>query len=347
MGCQHQRGYDLPSGTWHLDQQTPLAGRVIGELAISPEEILIQLVSEQWATGPVPVHADLMDNDTPALWMAFEMETALGTSEAVLSLAPDLTRAMIPLGSRDGELELTLALQPGALSSEARRQGEKLAAGLDRWAYAWTDGRFRLEDDDGELVGSIQFLPLDHSLIELYDASMMSPGRVPAQRRDEGPDIILTFDIEPSFKGEMGQLRVNVPTSRAVFPTAHHPNTMDRWLSLVPGLPDEQERNSRLEEASQTAITRERAWLARVGRNLATAATAARAGSSPPACPAPDTMGGDWRQVLADYEVDIEEARQRCIVSLVPSIVQHTRRISARIDSTGILSLEVLGDRTP
>lgn len=343
----------LPEGTWTLEGASAPTGAVQGRLDVTGRGITVRLHDGTWGTGTEPVPGTVEEAGAAGTWLHFPLQTALGDATAALLLEPGFAGAVLPLGARPGELELTLTLQEGAPDAETLGEAaERAAEGIAEQRAAWRRGAFRIVSPGDRLVGLLRFPQEGPVQVELLSPSMITDGPVPALRRDEGPDIVLTFPVEPSHRGEPGELRVNVPTGRVVLPAADTPTPLDRWMKLEPGLPSPEERNARRKSAWEVTVDQEKALVERVGRNAATEATHLLRQDPDRGCPDPSALGAPLQEVLSDYDVEIHEADPggdtpgasgRCVIHLRPREVQHTRRIEARIDPGGILELEVLG----
>ncbi len=328
----------LPLGSWVLEGHGAL-----GELRVEEKGALIGLWGDSWGTPAEAVPARIIPDEQGAIWLHFSFVTGTGEGEAVLQADPELQRAFLPLGARKGELELVLAMQAGTMEAQRRTRAQaQLAAGLAQRQQAWRDGRFRLLDEDGTLLGGLQLLPEKRANVEFFSAGLLTEGPVAAGRRSDGPDLLLQFAVQPSFDDEPGLLRLNLPTMRAVLPMASRPHPDDRWLGVSPGWFTEEERAERLTAARREALLQERSVLSRLAPALSAAALQARTAAEDGACPGIEELGETWTTLLADYRVRLEATAGDCVVLLEPKTIQHGRRIALRATAAGILEQEVL-----
>jgi hypothetical protein len=306
---------------------------IAGGLHQRGEDLRIQLQGASWSTGPEPVPAQRAEDDGDT-WLYFPVRTAAGAAEAAMELALEEGRATLPLGFRPGEHHFVLSLREG--KPEA---GSPVTA-LSALEQAWAGGGFGLWDGE-TLAGSLTLLPDDRARIQLLTAEAITDGAVPALRRSEGPDLLLIFPVEPQFADESGLLRLNLPTMRAVLPVDREPHPGDRWLHATPGLPSDAALAERLAQVRQRALHDERTLLTRLGPELSAAALALRQEKG--ACPEPQDLHDDWKLLLGDYRLRVEETAGDCLVKLEPFLVQHTRRTAITASAQGVLHVEVLG----
>ena len=252
--------------------------------------------------------------DERGRWLSFPFETGLGEGTGVLELGEG--EARLPLGSRDGEHDLMLALVPGELPpAERRALAEASAERVAGWQAAWTDGAFRLQVAD-QLVGELRFEGDGAVSVATYDAHWMTEGFVRSGFVAHGPDLVVQFPVMPALREEQGLMLVNVPTGRVVVPAAANPTALDRWFELVPGSVDDDEAVAATRAASDAAVAREREVLERLLPSVVPAD-----GCTPPA-------GLD--DLLPGYTVRVLPEGEGCALELEPEPVQHGRRIAVR-----------------
>jgi len=290
--------------------------------------VRVQLYGATLATaGEVP--AEAVEEEPGLVWLHFPIQTALGEGQAAMRLQGN--EAMLPLGARRGELEVRLERGAGPVAAAELDQARQAStASLAQAATAWEQGTFRLLDDQGGLVGEVVLREQAAPLVAVYDATWWTGGLVEADREDQGPDIVLTFPVEPALQGETGQLRVNVPAAVAVVPTDRLPTELDRSLRLVSGVVTPQERDAAMDRARQAADQAEAQAMVGLGRQLAR-----RAHSPDGSCRSWTEVAPDLAPVLAGYDVDIVAEGPDCVVEVEPTTLQHRRRFRARIGPEG------------
>lgn len=338
----------LPKGSWKLTGKETL-----GELVVRSGEVTLSLWGRGWCTPPstrltleseTPSDPNSLANTPTVHWGWVPVTTGMGAGELAVAIHMQERYLIVPLGARAGEIDLKLMMEEGSVPDKDRSIEEsRCASGLEKLTSVWLDGRFRVHNELDQLAGSLQLHGQNAPILEFYDPSMATDGPVPARQQVDGPDIVLTFPVEPSLMGEPGQIRVNIPTGRVVIPAGPEPTSLDRWWRLKPGMvaPDEAEKQR--EKATRESVQRERESIARMGSRLATDATRRRQKDNSTTCPAFDQMGDAWHKMLEDYDVSLIPVKQGCQVELVPRTVQHTRRLKVRLDERGILSAEPLG----
>ncbi len=297
---------------------------MVGELTVEDGGCRLGLWGPTFRAGVGESVPCGLEEDPGGVWVHFPLEMGAGAGLAVMQLSEEGAR--LPLGEREGEWEFLLNKRPGRLTEKQRILAmARSAAGLEREAAAWEGGTFRLEEA-GHLVGQLQLAAEPMPLIEVFDAFWATKGLVVAEVRDEGPDLLLEFDVSPSFQGEGGVLRVNRPVREARIPLAEEVHPADRVLSLVPGGVTDEERRVALAGGLEAAGKKELEVMLPLATQLLEAAS---------------SMGCKWdaplRQqvdlLLVGYAVRLVPAEGACGLTLEPSPVQHGRRLAATLNS--------------
>lgn len=317
--CEREAGVRLNSAGLSGDgvQGVLLAGsRGCGEGGLQ-----VGLWGPRWGTaGLVPARAVEEDG---AIWVYFPLGTGLGEGEAAMRVSRG--DATLLLGARPGEHEVHL--QVGALPDDAPldRAAAEGAARLAEEQLLWEQGSFLLRDGE-QTVGDLQLLG-DRALVAVYDAFWATPVPVRTVVRSEGPEIVLEFPVEPSLQGELGQLRLNVPTRSAVVPAEREPTELDRVLELVPGEQSSEAREALLEEATRLADQIESEQSGALARKLA-----AELRTPEGRCEGIEAVDSEWKLLLRGYQIDVVPDPQRgsCDVELSPTIFQHGRHLRGR-----------------
>jgi hypothetical protein len=149
---------------------------------------------------------------------------------------------------------------------------------------------------------------------------------VAADVQDAGPDLVLEFDVSPSFQGEGGVLRVNRILREARVPLAEEAHPADRLLSLVPGGVTEEERQAALADAQEAAGKRELQVMLPLASQLLEVAGAQD-------CQWDAPLREQAGLFLVGYTVRLVPAPGTCGLTLEPSPVQHGRRLAATLKS--------------
>ena len=285
--------------------------------------------------GLVPAEVEAPEDGSGARWLHFPLLTGPGEAEAAMRVEGG--EARLPFGGRPGEFEVALARGEAPEDAEARLEGldAEAAARLAADREGWARGELALLDG-GALVGDLRFRAELPPLVAVYDAWWLTPEPVPADRFDDGGDVVLVFEAEPSLEGEEASLRLDVALMRAVVPSGPLPEPEDRRLDAALRSVDEATRETAVARARREADAAERAWIADLGRRLAREAWTG-AGCRPWA-----EAGPDWRLVLRGYEVEIsplapgEPGAPGCAVTVEPTVPQHRRRFRGRVGPAGI-----------
>lgn len=282
----------------------------------------VGLWGERWGTdGEVPAEAS--EEEPGVVWVYFPLMTGLGEGEAALRLQG--REARLPLGARPGEIEAKMRLSDPPDAARLEAVAAETGAALERERAAWEEGRFLLKD--GELtVGDLQIRG-ERAAVSVYDASWLAPEPVEAILRAEGADLVLSFPIEPSFEGEPGLLRINVPTRVAVVPAEVAPTELDRRLHVEPGEVPPAVREALVEDAIALADGIEVEQAGALARKLA-----AEARAPDGRCVRMEDLDPEWALLLVGYDVAVEQAEDgaSCVVELSPRVTQHGRRHRGR-----------------
>ena len=334
-------------GRWTLSAETAhgeIRGTIeAGRAGCSERAVEIGLWGERFGTRGVVagrilgVEEDGVEEDgveeDGGTWLSFPVRTGLGEGTAELLLGVEAAR--LPLGVREGEHEVLLAVQPGLPPEDERAAwAEASAARLDVEQAAWARGGFRILDGEA-LVGDVRFRGDGPAHLALYDETWLTDGVVAATVHSEGPELVLTFLVEPSLEGEEGRLRLNLPTGSLVVPMAPSPVPGERRLALEPGFVEPGEREALQAAARRAADEAEEALLRELVPGLLAASEAAGAG----ACAPLEDLAEEWQVLLRGYEVRIAPrapretgpAGGRCVAELRPAWEQHGRRFRGRL----------------
>jgi hypothetical protein len=263
--------------------------------------------------------------------VSFALEMGAGGAQAYGELSPDLSRMRVPLGSREGDFEAVMdlrAAKPDPLKlSMAREASEK---SLLASKNLWNESVFRLVQDEA-LVGEL-FLPDEgEAQIQLYAPEWMTRSRVPVSLVERGPDLWLSFEVMPSFDGELGLLIVNRPSNRAVVPISGIPLPGEIRMRMTGGPVEQSERALRIEQASSIAVERE---LQVVGPKVEQVHELLESMG----CPLWETVDaslGPEKQALYGYRLASIKSGESCRLTVEPKVVQHGRRVAFRVDSGG------------
>lgn len=320
-------------GTWRLQGPDTLGLVRAGGTGCGSSSPTVELHGPALSTGG-PVPAQVAEEAEGQVWLYFPLQTALGEAEAAMRLQG--AQAMLPLGARQGELELRLDRVEGGVDAAALRDAAtRSAATLAQARDAWAGGAFRLVQGDGRLVGEVLLRPDQAPLVAVYDRTWWTGGLVWSDRAEDGPDILLSFPVEPALRGEEGLLRLNVPTSTAVVPADVLPTELDRRLALVPGVVTDAEREATMAAARVEADQAEADALVGLARVLAV-----RARDEEGVCRPWQQVDPTLAEVLVGYDVQVEDDGGRCVVDVEPELPQHRRRLRVRVGPEGVLPAE-------
>ncbi len=299
---------------------------VLGQLSApgrgcGSEGATVGLWGPTWGTaGQVPLEAVEEDG---VLWLTFPIQTGVGEGIAALRVQGDDVR--MPLGARSGEFDLALTREPGVITAEAMEAAEASAlAGIQAEQAAWQQGDFLLMDG-ADAVGEVVLRGDAPPMVSVHDITWLTPDPVVASRADDGGDLLRVFPVEPTLEDEEALIRINVRTRAVVVPSQAVPSPVDRRLQLVAGALSDAERQAAVAAAITSADAAEIAWLEEAGADLARRAR--RSGG----CAEWSELPGEWRLMLAGYEVSITTLDGDCALEVSPDWSQHRRRFSGVI----------------
>lgn len=312
-------------GTWGLE-----GADARGFLVLSARECRLGLWTPRLSTGGPDgarcvVEAGPEANPAPRL--VFPLRVGAGDATAAATWTAE--GLVLPLSARPGEAELRLRrVQPAPTDPERQALAQQQAAVMAASRDAWRAGRFVLEEG-GQVVGELRFVADEPTRVWVYDPTWLSDGEQLASQVEEGPDLLLSFPVMPSLRGELGMLRVQRLTGQAVVPLGAEPTPDDRVLTLRPGGLDEATRAARIAQAQAGALAVEDQLLSTLAPRLAQEAAA----TTPPCAGLPDP---GWELALAGYALRLLPEPGGCVVELSPQPVQHLRRLSVLAGPEGV-----------
>ncbi len=334
----------LEGGPWRLEGSETLGAVQVEASGFRSHRTRVRLAQAGLLTQGW-VEAQVEPEPEGITWLRFPARTPLG--EAWVSMRLQGRQAMLPMGAREGEHELTMSFLPApqdeANLDEARLdEAERLALQqLEERAAAWAAGAFLLQEADGTVVGELRLRPDEPAFLAVFDRLWWTEGVVLSDRLDQGPEIILTFPVEPSLRGEDGQIRLNVPLMAAVVPADARPTDFDRHLRLVPGAMDEEARQQARQRARDAADQAEREALIALGKRLAV-----RSPDEDGRCRSWKEIDPQLEDLLVGYQVQIEpDELGRCRTRFEPVTPQHRRRLSMVVGAQG--AIDELADHRP
>ena len=305
--CSRPDPSTLAQGTWRLTGQG-----ASGWLEVE-EGCRVALFGESWDTGPDGLQActDLGDG-----WVRLPFRS--GSGEGTITGRFDGQKLLVPLGAR-GEFDLSLEATTGSIDevslAETAAASEAIVA-ADR--EAWEEGWFRIQVE-GMLVGELEMASDREMWLQLYDPSWMTEDRVQARIYEDGAELVLHFPVMPALGDAGGVIRLNRPLKLLVVPVATNPDPHDRVLALVAGRVSEEERTAARAWALEEGGRKERETMLPLLATLAEKCA----------------MDEEWELLLRGYDVGFVRDEEGCLVRVDPAPVQHGRRLSAEVRSSG------------
>ena len=263
------------------------------------------------------VRADVVSDPSGVTWLHFRVGTGLG--EAIAALRLEGQSGVIPLGTRPGESELHLKRVELTRERLDRAAAESVLA-IEAEQNLWANGAFLLQAD-GKTVGEMRFRGDRSPIVSVHDTWWLTPRPVEGMLSADGAELVVGFDVEPSFQGEGGLLRVNVPLRTAVAPLGEVPVPEERRFALVPGTLEESARSASVQAAKDSADALERAFVEDTARRIGKEALDADG-----RCKAWTEFDESWTVLLPGYEIDVNQAGNICSVGVEPVRIQHGRR---------------------
>ena len=253
------RSSDLPQGYWSLKG---IDVDSAGSISIDGNQAFVELYGDRWTTHK-PVLAEVEKNEE-MLWLYFSLETGQGEGTAAIRFQGE--EVMLPLGARRGEFEVFFsATQSNEVDTSEWKK--KSAISVQKENEYWKQGEFLISTGH-DIVGV-----LTKNYIMVFDEHWYTPVPVVPQRKIKGADWILSFPIEPSFHGELAQIRINLPLRDISVPISRQVDTLDRHLSLVPGSLAIEAREKRISSAKEKANRREEQFVLDQVRNIFSSGT--------------------------------------------------------------------------
>jgi len=301
---------------------------VLGELR--GDGCTLTLAGPGWSTaGAAPCEVRVEGAET---WLYTPVRSGFGEAVAAAQLHED--RLVMPSAGLAGDLSLARA--PGPADAARLQAALTLSqAAQAETSLAWERGVFRLHDGAGQLVGALAFEPEGVVNVEVYDTTWMSPGPQRVRLGEDGPLLLVSLPVEPSFEGEEGLLRVNRLNGAVTVATGPTVSPGDRRLSLVGGGVTAEEREAARARAVAESLRQEEEVL----RAMLPEVVGLVGALGCPALPPPSV-----RLWLPGYAIAGEPGAGRdgetaCVVAVEPSPPQHQRRLSARATDGGPIEL--------
>jgi len=267
--------------------------------------------------------ANLTEEEGGSFWLHFRVETGLGEAIAAMRIQGD--GAVLPLGARPGETEIHLSAVQ-ATSVDSTSLSEATDAAVTAEQQRWADGAFLIQSDE-ETVGEILFRGDNAPVVTVADAWWKTPRPVEAALASDGAELVLSFDVEPSFQGEGAQLRVNVPMRSAVAPLGDVPVPEERRFSLLPGRLNDEERHTMNQKAILAADAMEKQYVEDMARRLG--ASAVRPEGT---CASWGALESEWGIMFPGYAIELRFVDGGCVVGVEPSVLQHGRRFRGEVE---------------
>ena len=172
-----------------------------------------------------------------------------------------------------------------------------------------------------QIVGLIDW---EQEQIDVFDGTWYTSSPQNFEKELEGGDILLRFDVEPSFQGEQALLRCNIVKREVTVPSSIIPSGLDRRLYLMEATIDLDLQKYK-KEAQIQAMKTESLWITENAISLQ------------------KSLQNDctsWKnQNILDswlgYRFEMQKAVNGCQIQVIPDPPQHRRRFEGTINPLG------------
>jgi hypothetical protein len=317
----------LPAGSFFLESNNSV-GSLIVDSKWYGQSLCVELYSSRWGTDGC-VEAKIVEKITGGAWLSFTLQTGFGTGAGVVRWQGN--EVMLPLGARQGEFDVTYTANQGEMHDGMREKWVEISSsGVEEEKRIWDIGEFVLVRNN-TVKGAIEFQSDQDPTIFLFDDHWLTPEVITSEQFVDGPDILLTFPIEPSFNDEVGELRINTMTRTAVIPSDIMPQQIDIKYDLRPGIPPIEELQVLSNEVIQHSNEQEKDWIIREANNLLRSLDTEKKCSE-------WKLANQWKGIWAGYDLQTEWSDEKCILRVSTEFEQHRRRFQGKV------SPDVLGE---
>ena len=294
-----------------------VVARVTAERGCQGSGVHVGLWGPGFGTDGDVVASMVQEEEDEAFWLHFPVKTGLGEAVAAMRLQGSV--AVLPLGSRPGEFEVHLA-RTDMDDASLEKHASDSAAQLAKEVEYWKQGSFLLVSERGP-VGEVRFRGDQGPIVSVHDEWWLTPRPVESTLESAGAELLVTFEAEPSLKGEGARMRIHVPSRTVVVPMGPVPIEGERSFRLEPGSLTDEARKEAMTEAISSADQLEQAFVQSLAPKLSAAASVQEG-----KCLQLPQMAEEWSMMLEGYDVQLIPTSQGCSVGIEPSRPQHGRR---------------------
>ena len=306
------------NGIWKLSGQN-----VTGVIKADSKSLQVGVWGDKWGTdGLVPAKIAVQED---VRYLYFTLQTGLGAGDATLRLQGQ--EALLPLGSRSGEFEISmLSEETDSLPEDLEMLQKKNQLAVEQERKYWKNGFFTLISNTNT-VGDFHYTPQNgETTVAVYDQYWLTEEIKYPKIHAKGADLFISFAVSPSLRGEYGLLVINVPTRKAVVPVGELPDDLDRYMQLVPERLTPAQRSDFTSKAIELSNKIEKKWVLTNVNQLIQAA------KSENDCLQFDKLDPKLQAVWLGYHPQISNEHGKCIVELNPNPIQHRRRVSGKFE---------------
>ena len=262
-------------------------------------------------------------------WAFFDIETAMDTAHAALRIQG--SEARLPLGARRGEFDLVFEIKPSTkqkqeidlfIETNLSQQQQNIAHQREFWSLQKHVLVEHIQNTT-QIVGLIDW---EQDQIDVFDPTWYTSSPQNFEKELEGGDVLLRFDVEPSFQGEQALIRCNIIKREVTIPSSIIPSVLDRRLYLMEATIDldlqllKKEAQSKAKEAEYLWITENAPLLQQSLQDDCTS----------------------WKdQSILDswlgYRFETKKTNEGCHIEIIPDPPQHQRYFQGTINHVGTI----------
>jgi len=277
--------------------------------------------------------ADIELEDEGGFWAFFDIETAMDTAHAALRVQGK--EARLPLGARRGEFDLIFTIEPSSQEKDiihkiVKEEDQIRKSNLDQQKKFWSLQQHVIIERNPAADGDISeekivgYIDWNMEQIDVFDSNWYTSTPQNFAQEVEGGDLLLIFDVEPSFQGEKGLIRCNVITRELTIPSSSIPSSVDRRL-YIQAPPLDLDLQKYKKNAEKEAATLEFQWISDQAKTLYNSL---------------ESTCVSWKnQSILDswlgYRFETQKIDSGCQIEVIPDPPQHRRQFEGFIYPDG------------
>ena len=266
-------------------------------------------------------------------WAFFDIETAMDTAQAALRIQG--SEARLPLGARRGEFDLVFEMKPSTKQKQdidisIEKNTLQRQQHIENQRQFWSLQKHVLVEQIQNTPQIVGIIDWEQEQIDVFDATWYTSSPQNFEKELEGGDILLRFDVEPSFQGEQALIRCNIIKREVTIPSSIIPSVLDRRLYLMEPTIDldlqlyKKEAQMKAKEAEYLWITENAHMLQQSLQN--------------------DCMSWKDQSILDSwlgYRFETKKTTEGCHIEIIPDPPQHQRYFQGIINHVGTVIPQV------